>query len=32
MIWNDGSIYQGQWQRGMPHGKGIYSHIQVRNF
>ena len=22
MMWNDGSTYNGEWQRGLPHGKG----------
>ena len=21
MVWNDGSTYSGEWQRGLPHGK-----------
>ena len=22
MEWNDGSIYEGEWKRGLPNGKG----------
>ena len=32
MEWNDGSTYAGEWQRGLPHGKGTFKFIQVRNF
>lgn len=32
MLWNDGSVYQGQWQRGLPHGKGNYGIIQLGIF
>lgn len=24
MIWNDGSMYEGEWGRGLPNGKGNY--------
>lgn len=32
MFWNDGSTYTGEWQRGLPHGKGSYVFNKVRNF
>lgn len=24
MYWSDGSIYEGEWSRGLPNGKGTY--------
>lgn len=32
MIWVDGSTYNGEWQRGLPHGKGSYKFIKARSF
>jgi hypothetical protein len=23
-MWNDGSTYAGEWERGLPHGKGTF--------
>jgi hypothetical protein len=31
MTWNDGSIYEGEWKRGLPNGKGNYLLKSARN-
>lgn len=30
MMWGDGSVYEGEWMKGLPNGKGIKLYIFIQ--